>query len=222
MKKRSHSPPVIAEVIFDIGYLFFALFAGLWLLFQADGRDILLLYGALTLTLAFGDMFHLVPRVYGQWTNTMGQHRRALGFGKLMTSITMTLFYVLLFFVWQAYFGVQAAPTQIAAIWVLAAIRIVLCLFPQNGWSSEKPPLSWAIGRNLPFLLLGGILVALFIETSAVVGNPFFWMPLAISLSFVFYFIVVLFAERNKKLGVFMLPKTCMYIWIIYMGFFLV
>lgn len=215
MKNKRPGLPQIVEIVFDIAYLFFALASGIWLLAHAQGRGVVVLYGALTLTLGFGDSFHLVPRIYSQWTNTMAEHRKALGIGKAVTSVTMTAFYVMLYHVWQLCFGLVSVT---AVVWLLAAARIVLCLFPQNGWYSEKPPLSWAIIRNIPFAILGGIIVVLFARTGSA-GGPFRLMPIAVTLSFVFYLIVVLFADKNRKLGMFMLPKTCMYVWIICMGF---
>lgn len=215
MKNKKPGLPQIVEIVFDIGYLLFALISGVWLLVHAQGRGIVILYGVLTLTLGFGDSFHLVPRIYSQWTNTMAENRKALGFGKFVTSVTMTAFYVMLYYIWQLYFGLVSVT---AAVWLLAAVRIALCFFPQNGWYSEESPLSWAIIRNIPFVILGGIIVALFSLTGSV-GGPFRLMPAAVTMSFVFYLIVVLFADKNRKLGMFMLPKTCMYIWIICMGF---
>ena len=44
----------------------------------------------------------------------------------------------------------------------LAIARIALCLAPQNAWTSATPPLSWGIYRNIPFALLGALIVVLF------------------------------------------------------------
>lgn len=220
MKKKKLGPPQLVEIVFDISYLLFAVIAGIYLLLHARGRDVVVLYGALTLTLGFGDSFHLVPRIYAQWTGTMAERYRALGFGKLVTSITMTAFYVMLYYVWQSYFSLTPALSLTAAVWLLAAVRVALCLCPQNGWYSKHPPLSWAVLRNVPFAVLGAIIIVLF--ATAAPASPFTWMPLAATLSFAFYFVVVLFAERNKKLGMFMLPKTCMYIWMVCMGLALI
>lgn len=46
----------------------------------------------------------------------------------------------------------------------------------------------------------------------------FKWMWLAILLSFLFYLPVVLWADAVPEVGMFMLPKTCMYIWMVVMG----
>ena len=42
-------------------------------------------------------------------------------------------------------------------------------------------------------------------------------MWLAGALSFAFYLPVALWAGKNRKLGMLMLPKTCMYIWMLLM-----
>ena len=49
--------------------------------------------GSAALILGFGDAFHLVPRVLNYFVE--GDFNFWLGFGKLVTSITMTIFYVL-------------------------------------------------------------------------------------------------------------------------------
>lgn len=218
-EKRRPGPPELAEVVFDTAYLLFALVAGVIFLLSARWNGVITIFGVLTLTLGFGDAFHLVPRIYAQWTGTMEKHRKALGFGKLVTSVTMTLFYVMLYYIWQFYYGLKPAAGLTAVVLVLAAVRVVLCFFPQNGWFDAHPPLSWAIARNVPFTILGAVIVVLFAMTGGTGAGTFRFLPVAVTLSFLFYLIVVLFADKYKRLGIFMLPKTCMYIWVICMGF---
>ena len=55
----------------------------------------------------------------------------ALGIGKLVTSITMTAFYVLLYYVWRIRYKMRNGSGLSAGIFLLAAFRIVLCLLPQ-------------------------------------------------------------------------------------------
>ena len=212
MQKKK--PFELVEVVFDAAYLLFAIGLGLYMLLSAGENHGLRLYGALALTLGCGDAFHLVPRIYGSLTGTMAQLAKPLGFGKLVTSITMTVFYVILYHIWCAYFG-YASMT--AVVYVLAAVRILLCLFPQNKWFDEKPPLNWAVARNIPFALLGIIVIVLFAVT-AIPGSPFRFMSLAVILSFGFYIPVVLWAQKVPAVGALMLPKTLAYVWILCMG----
>lgn len=219
MKKLT--PHGIAEIVFDIVYLVFAITAGIWMLLSAkEGNTALLLYGILALVLGGGDAFHLVPRIYGH-LHGMDSCTKALGIGKLVTSITMTIFYLLLYLVWViTYHQALAAPVSLLLI-LLAALRILLCLFPQNRWTSKNPPQNWAIYRNLPFLAMGVIIILLFFNTSLQFTDGFRFMDIAIFLSFLFYLPVVVFAQRYPKTGALMMPKTAAYVWIIFMGFHL-
>lgn len=210
------------ELVFDGAYLAFALVAGVLMLALAGGGNVpLRLYGMLALTLGCGDAFHLLPRMYGIWRGKMDTLTKVLGFGKLVTSVTMTAFYLILYHVFLLYYGISAAGTTTLVLYGLAAVRIVFTLLPQNRWFQKEAPLKWAIYRNAPFLVMGIILIALF-EVMAVAGSPFRLMPLAIGLSFGCYVPVVLLADRFPPVGALMLPKTMAYIWMICMGFGLI
>ena len=98
----------------------------------------------------------------------------------------------------------------------LAFVRIILCLLPQNDWTGADPVI-WGIYRNIPFVIIGAIMVALYYKQRS--DEPFKWMWLAITLSFLFYLPVVLWADVHPMIGMLMLPKTCMYIWAVMMGY---
>ena len=85
--------PALPETIFDIAYLIFAAVSGILLLRKAAGRKHVYIFGIMTLILGLGDSFHLVPRVLNYWFE--GDYTAALGIGKLVTSVTMTAFYLL-------------------------------------------------------------------------------------------------------------------------------
>ncbi len=105
-------------------------------------------------------------------------------------------------------------------IYILAAARIILCMFPQNGWLSQDPSYMWGIYRNIPFALLGILIVVLFIkEASKIACDPFRFAWLAVTLSFAFYIPVVLFADKIPAIGALMMPKTLSYVWLIWMGY---
>lgn len=213
--KKKLTPPALIESVFDLAYLVFAIAAGLFLLRTGGGNPPRTLYGALALVLGCGDAFHLLPRVYGQLTGRMAQCTAALGLGKLVTSVTMTVFYILLYFVSIMVCAVPLRSAITAAFFALAAARILLCLCPQNRWFIPNPPLRWSVWRNIPFLAMGIMIIVLF----AGAGAPFRALPLAVALSFLFYLPVVLFSQRFPPVGALMLPKTMAYVWIITMGF---
>jgi hypothetical protein len=127
-----------------------------------------------------------------------GGYEKALGIGNAVTSVTISVFYVLL------YFGV--CRSDITTVTIFAVIRIVLCLLPQNEWTSKNPPLSWAIIRNIPFVIIGVMTaVSCFSHNLIAVG-------VLIILSLLFYLPVVFLAKKKPKLGMLMLPKTAAYI----------
>ena len=206
--------PALPESIFDILYLIFAIVSGIILLDKAKGRRLIRLFGLMTLLLGLGDSFHLVPRVLNYWTE--GDYTAALGIGKLVTSVTMTVFYLLMEYARRERYGISGQKSALTAVWILSAARIALCCFPQNGWTSAEPSLLWGILRNIPFAILGVLTVILWLR-SAHKDKPLKWLWLAVSLSFLFYLPVVVWAQEIPLIGMLMLPKTCMYIWMILM-----
>ena len=206
--------PALPESIFDICYLVFAIVSGVLLLKNSKGRKHVRIFGIMTLLLGCGDAFHLVPRVLNYWTD--GDYTAALGIGKLVTSITMKLFYILIEYARRDRYKIAGEKGVLASVWILGIIRIALCCFPQNGWTSAEPSLLWGILRNIPFALLGILTVVLWLR-SAKNDKPLKLMWLAVTLSFLFYIPVVLFAQTMPMIGMLMLPKTCMYVWMIVM-----
>ena len=202
--------PALPESIFDICYLIFAIFIGILLLRHSGGSRLIRLFGLMALVLGCGDAFHLVPRVLNYWIDA--DFTAALGIGKLVTSVTMTVFYVLMEYARSERYHVRGA---FKTVWILAGIRIALCCFPQNEWTSAEPPLMWGIIRNIPFALLGLLTVYLWLR-SAKRDRSLRWAWLAVALSFAFYIPVVIGAQA-VPLGMLMLPKTCMYVWLILM-----
>lgn len=206
--------PALPESIFDIFYLCFAITSGFLLLRKADGRKQVRLMGIAALLLGCGDAFHLIPRILNYWVE--GNWTAALGIGKLVTSITMTVFYLLLEYIRRERYGNGRDGSLLTVFRILVVMRIVLCLFPQNEWTSADSPLSWSVIRNIPFMVIGAITVVLWLRSAKEDGTfRFFW--LAVLLSFAFYIPVVLWAGKIPMIGMLMLPKTVMYIWMIVM-----
>lgn len=210
----------IMETVFDIAYLATVITLGILVIRGAKGERQYLLFGIMAVVLGAGDAFHLVPRAYALNTLGLDQFPVALGIGKLVTSITMTIFYVLLYHVWRARYKVTGKTALTVAVYTLAAVRVALCLFPQNAWTSLDAPLSWGIWRNIPFALLGLLVIVLFYRSAKATGDKAFrFMWLTIVLSFAFYIPVVLFADTIPLLGMLMIPKTCAYVWTVLIGY---
>ena len=199
------------ESTFDILYLLFALIGGCVLLRRAKDKTGKCT-GTAALVLGCGDAFHLVPRVLNYFSE--GDLTAALGVGKLITSITMTAFYLLLYPVWLGRFRMQEKRSVSATLWFLAAVRVVLCLFPQNGWLSNSGDMTWGIIRNVPFVLLGAAICCLYFRKRKE-DRIFAPVWVYILLSFLFYIPVAVGAGAVPMLGMLMLPKTVCYILLI-------
>lgn len=210
----------IMETLFDIVYLTTVTTLGILMIKKSNGRRQYLLFGIMAVTLGFGDAFHLVPRAWALCTTGLESFTVALGVGKFITSLTMTAFYILLYYVWRIRYDIKGKNGLTATVYGLAALRILLCLMPQNMWTSASAPLSWGIYRNLPFAAMGIIIIVLFYRSTRRTGDKPFWhMWLTIVLSFAFYIPVVLFADTIPIVGTLMIPKTCAYVWTVWIGY---
>ena len=209
----------IFETAFDVVYLVSVITIGILMVKKAKGEKQYLLFGLMAIVLGSGDAFHLVPRAIALCTTGLENYRVALGTGKLITSITMTFFYVLLYYVWCLRYKKERKCITLT-VWCLAILRIVLCLMPQNNWTGEHPPISWGIIRNIPFLLFGILIIYLFyIEAKRNNDKDFKYLYLTVVLSFAFYIPVVLFADKYPSVGMLMIPKTLAYVWTVLIGF---
>lgn len=209
----------LAETIFDVLYLFGIIIAGILMLVKGGKNPLVKKFGMMAILLGAGDSFHLVPRSYSLWTTGLEANAAALGIGKLVTSITMTIFYLILYYIWREYYQIKGRKKLTAAMWILTAARIALCLLPQNDWLAYRQPLFFDILRNLPFAAIGVMIIILFAQETKKAGEPIFhYMPAAVTLSFAFYVPVVLFSSVFPIIGVLMIPKTLAYVWIVLMG----
>ena len=206
------------ETIFDFLYLLTIwCYAVLLLSSSASTNSLRWQFGGLTILLAIGDTFHLVPRIAAMWISSKTLFSTALGIGKLLSSITMTFFYLGLWHIGSVFYQIENTFLTIIMV-VLATIRIFLCLLPQNKWSSlDDETSTLSVWRNIPFLILGiSVMILFFIGPNISSANrfnygiSFLWV--AILISFACYLPVVLFVKKNPKLGMLMIPKSCAYI----------
>ena len=179
----------------------------------SHGQKEFFLFGALALVLGGGDAFHLIPRIK---VNLVGRDEKSefyLGLGKAITSVTMTVFYLILLWIYKTLF-----PSHPVTLWMLiliygcAAFRIVVCFFPGNHWFDGKENLTFSLLRNVPFLILGVLEMVLF----GMAGMP--RISIAMAISFACYIPVTLFAKKVPMLGMLMMPKTLAYVWMIAEG----
>lgn len=211
----------IVETLFDAVYLISVITVGILMIRGSKGNCQFRLFGWMAVVLGAGDSFHLVPRALALCTSGLENYTVSLGIGKWITSVTMTVFYVLLYYVWRQRYEINGWHGLTAAVFGLAGVRIALCMMPQNQWISTEAPLSWGIYRNIPFALLGLLVIILFYRSAKERGDKAFgWMWLTIVLSFGFYIPVVLWADVIPMIGMLMIPKTCAYVWTVLIGYF--
>ncbi len=199
------------ESTFDVLYLLFAILSGCVILAKARNKTEKRM-GLAALILGCGDAFHLVPRVLNYFAE--GDFTAALGVGKLVTSVTMTVFYLLLYYVWLGRYREREKRGLTVLLWGLAVIRVLLCCFPQNGWLTNGSDMTWGILRNIPFVLLGAAVCCLYFQKRRE-DRVFAPVWLYILLSFLFYIPVAVGAGLLPLLGMLMLPKTVCYILLI-------
>ncbi len=211
----------LIETLFDAVYLVSVITIGILMIRGSKGNKQFCLFGLMAVVLGAGDSFHLIPRALALCTTGLENYTVPLGLGKWITSVTMTIFYVLLYHVWRQRYQIKGKGILTAAVYALAAARVVLCMMPQNQWLSANAPLSWGIYRNIPFALMGLLIIVLFYRSAKENNDASFrWMWLTIVLSFGFYIPVVLWADAIPMIGMLMIPKTCAYIWTVLIGFF--
>ncbi len=197
------------ESFFDIIYLVFAIVMGFRILRASKTDSTGRLMGIATLILGFGDAFHLVPRVLNYFVDA--DFTAALGVGKLVTSVTMTAFYVIMILIFKKIF----CGGNVRTMYILAAIRVILCLLPQNGWLTNEGSVAMGIIRNVPFVIIGLIIVILYYtKRNEIRELKNVW--LLVALSFIFYVPVAVGASVVPMLGMLMLPKTVCYMILIY------
>lgn len=211
----------IGETLFDVVYLISVITIGILMIRGSKGNRQFRLFGWMAVVLGAGDAFHLVPRALALCTTGLENYTVPLGLGKWITSVTMTIFYVLLYYVWRQRYKIQGKAGLTAIVYILAGMRILLCMMPQNQWLSAEAPLSWGIYRNIPFALLGLVIIVLFYRSAKIHEDKAFRrMWLTIVLSFAFYILVVLWADAIPMIGMLMIPKTCAYVWTVLIGYF--
>lgn len=211
---------VFFETGFDIVYLLSVIIIAIVMIKNSNSKEVKS-FGFMALVLGIGDSFHLIPRMMALISGEgFEKFAYSLGTGKLVTSITMTYFYILLYGIYKRRYKVENTRKLDIIIYFLAVLRIFMCMLPQNQWTNYNQPFQWAVYRNIPFLIMGIIIIVLFYKAQKKYKDRNFkYMWLTIVLSFAFYIPVVIFSSINEKIGMLMIPKTLAYVWTVLIGF---
>lgn len=210
----------IMELLFDAAYLITAAVVGTLLIVKGKTK-FFKLFGIMAVVLAGGDAFHLVPRVIALLTTGLEANAFWLGLGKLITSITMTGFYVILYFIIEMELQPDKREKIVyrSILFTMAAARIILCALPQNNWFAYEGSLLFGILRNIPFAIIGiEIIVLCFMTWKKNNDKSYMWMAIMVILSFAFYIPVVIWASTVPLIGILMIPKTLAYVGVVVIG----
>lgn len=172
--------------------------------------------------LALGDTGHVGFRVLAYAMGGLESSLAGIGLvgaGALATAVTVTLFYVLMLMIWHERFRKPYGWFGVL-LFALAALRLVIMLFPANEWNNVVPPRPWSWYRNLPLTLMGlGIAFLILRDALAVKDRTFTWIGILILLSYAFYVPVILFVQDVPMVGMLMIPKTLAYVGIAILGY---
>lgn len=202
------------EVVFDISYLIAVFVLGVLLIKSSSKQKIT--FGVMAFILGFGDMFHLLPRIVGHLTTGLDDYTFYLGLGSMITSVTMTAFYYLLYRDFEETFDYKNRVNQVI-IYGLLVVKLIITFFPQNNWFTMDASYGFGIVRNVPFILMGGYLVALIFIKAYKENNALYKkIGYGVTASFLFYMPVIFFVDFVPALGALMMPKTVAYLYVIY------
>lgn len=194
------------ELFFDSMYLIFVLFLGIRILLLRKPNSGLV--GAMTLLLGLGDSFHLIPRIVAQATvDGFEVNAAGLFLGTRISAMTMSLFYLLFYYYIRREMK-KTNRTLDVLMPVLFLIRIVTVILSFNRAASMD------LISNGPFVLMGIIDIALLYKERA--NTNFGKLYIYVFFSFLFYVPVVLFKNTFPTIGMLMMPKTVMYLLIVW------
>ena len=160
----------------------------------------------------------VAPRIWANLRSLRGhgvspREAHLLGLGNLVSSITVTGFYLALYQAlglwWQA--GERPLPALFQFVWyvllALFAARAIVCLLPQNGWFTGARDRTWALARNVPLLCIGAITLLYLLFWYGL-----FLMAAFVAISFACYLLTIFSTENKAMQGMLMCAKSLCYV----------
>jgi hypothetical protein len=124
----------------------------------------------------------------------------------------ITLFYVFLWSLGIIIFSAQISVFYTILVYILAVIRIVLCLISQK-YSKDS---LWDIYRNLPFVFLVFVVGLLFFfYRYKIFSLVYAWV--AIYFSLIFSMVVLFLSTKTERVGFWVIMRNLSLIWLISM-----
>jgi hypothetical protein len=170
--------------------------------------------------LAAGDTGHVGFRVLGYALGGLALNPVLVGLGALATSITVTLFYVVMLYIWSKRFN-RAFGWFEYFLLALVLVRFIVMALPGNDWGALVAPVFMGNLRNALLILFGFGIIFLYMRDSLRQKDRLFrWIAYMVFLSYLFFTPVVFFSREIPLLGMLMLPKTVMYVIIAIMAYY--
>ena len=183
------------------------------------------------LLLGLGDLFHLGLRVgifFLGLDPEAPAPSLALGWGYIVTAVTMTYFYIALFHAWNSFYGKERVPAARRRGWGVALYaallaKAALVALPLNAWFGGDP--SAALGFDfrivsaLPTYFVGGAAIYLFLRDARGSGasdRAHRAASLWYLVSFGAYSLTRFLVSAWTTAGLFMIPKTLAYLAALY------
>lgn len=172
------------------------------------------------LLLALGDTGHVGFRVLAYALGGLEQNGPLVGLGALATSVTVTLFYVLMLYIWKERYHASFGWFEYLLLGAVP-VRFVVMAFPQNEWGSIVTPAFWGPLRNIFLMILGlGVLFLILRDALKAKDRLFRWIAYCIFFSYLFYIPVIFFVREFPLVGMLMIPKTIMYVAIAVLAYY--
>ena len=210
------SKPSSFETLCDILYLLIMIALSVNLLLK-DGfgnpeSRIYHLAGFMVVILILGDSFRFIPRITSFFIKDSDNVELVQDKGKIISLIVITLFYVFLWSLGIIIFSAQISVFYTILVYILAVIRIVLCLISQK-YSRDS---LWDIYRNLPFVFLVFVVGLLFFfYRYKIFSLVYAWV--AIYFSLIFSMVVLFLSTKTERVGFWVIMRNLSLIWLISM-----
>jgi len=215
---------VVVEVIFNVCYLLTVwgmviLMAARQNRVRSESKKIARLVMLAFALLALGDTGHVGFRVIAYARGGLEANPTLVGAGALSTAFTVTIFYMIMLFIWQLRFKKSLGWFGYFLL-AAGAIRMIVMLFPQNAWWQITPPYDWSLLRNSFLVIQGlGVMGLIFRDAAQAKDKAFTWIGIMIALSYFFYTPVILWSSWVPMLGMLMIPKTCAYLGVAFISY---
>ena len=170
------------------------------------------LAGFMVVILILGDSFRFIPRITSFFIKDSDNVELVQDKGKIISLIVITLFYVFLWSLGIIIFSAQISVFYTILVYILAVIRIVLCLISQK-YSKDS---LWDIYRNLPFVFLVFVVGLLFFfYRYKIFSLVYAWV--AIYFSLIFSMVVLFLSTKTERVGFWVIMRNLSLIWLISM-----